>query len=326
MTAAFILGQNVDLANELGEGVDGAGLAEDLAALDLGLGNTAEQSTNVIAGFGVVEQLVEHFDTGDDGLTTLVGQADDLDFLAELELTTLNSTGGDGAAAGDGEDVLNGHQEGHVGLTVGSGDIIVNSVHELLDAGILGGVGIGGLGNESVQSGALDDGNLITGELVAGEQLTDFHLDELEQLLIVDLIALVQEDNDGGNANLTGEQDVLAGLGHRTVGSGDDQDRAVHLGSTGDHVLDIVGVARAVNVSIVTLLGLILNVGRVDGNAALALFGSLIDGAVVGVLGLALHGEPLGDGSGQGGLTMVDVTDGADVYVGLSSLEFLLSH
>ena len=259
-------------------------------------------------------------------LRLLVGQTDDLDFLAELELTTLNSTGGDGAAAGDGEDVLNGHQEGHVGLTVGSGDIIVNSVHELLDAGILGGVGIGGLGNESVQSGALDDGNLITGELIAGEQLTDFHLDELEQLLIVDLIALVQEDNDGGNANLTGEQDVLAGLGHRTVGSGDDQDRAVHLGSTGDHVLDIVGVARAVNVSIVTLLGLILNVGRVDGNAALALFGSLIDGAVVGVLGLALHGEPLGDGSGQGGLTMVDVTDGADVYVGLSSLEFLLSH
>ena len=61
VTAAFILGQNVDLANELGEGVNGAGLAEDLAALDLGLGNTAEQSTNVIAGFGVVEQLVETF-------------------------------------------------------------------------------------------------------------------------------------------------------------------------------------------------------------------------------------------------------------------------
>ena len=122
-------------------------------------------------------------------------------------------------------------------------------------------------------------GNLVAGEVVAGEQLTDFHLDELEQLLVVDLIALVQEDNDGGNANLTGEQDVLAGLGHRAVGSGDDQDRAVHLGSTGDHVLDIVGVARAVNVSIVTLLGLILNVSGVDGDAALALFGSLIDGS-----------------------------------------------
>ena len=45
--------------------------------------------------------------------------------------------------------------------------------------------------------------------------------------------------------------------------------------------------------------------------------------AVVGVLGLALHGEPLGDGSGQGGLTMVDVTDGADVYMGLGSFKFL---
>ena len=67
-----------------------------------------------------------------------------------------------------------------------------------------------------------------------------------------------------GHANLTGEQDVLTGLGHGTIGSSNDQDSAVHLSSTGDHVLDIVSMARAVNVGVVTLLGLILNVSGVD--------------------------------------------------------------
>ena len=119
---------------------------------------------------------------------------------------------------------------------------------------------------------------------------------------------------------------MLAGLSHGAVGGGDDQDSAVHLGSTGDHVLDIVGVARAVHMGIVTVGGLILDMGGVDGNAALALLGSLIDGRVVGVLSAALQGQILGDGSGQSGLTMVDVTDGADVNMGLASLKFLLSH
>ena len=36
----------------------------------------------------------------------------------------------------------------------------------------------------------------------------------------------------------------------RTVGSGDDQDRAVHLGSTGDHVLDIVGVVGVLQLEV----------------------------------------------------------------------------
>ena len=56
-----------------------------------------------------------------------------------------------------------------------------------------------------------------------------------------------------GHADLAGEQDVLAGLRHRAVGGRDDQDRAVHLGGAGDHVLDVVGVARAVDVGVVPL-------------------------------------------------------------------------
>ena len=326
MTATLVLGQNVHLAGELGVGVDGAGLTQNLATLDVGLGNTAEQSAHVIAGLSVIQSLAEHLQAGDNGGLLLVGQANDLHGLAGLDQATLHTAGGHGATARDGEHVLDGHQEGQVVVTGGSGDIAVNSVHQLLDAGILGSVGIVGLGGQGVQSGALDDGDVVAGELVVGQGLTDLHLDQLQQLLVIDLIALVQEHDDGGHADLTGQQDVLLGLSHGAVGGGDDQDGAVHLGSTGDHVLDIVGVARAVNVGIVPVGSLILHVRGVDGDAALALLGSLVDGAVIGVVGAALHSQVLGDGGGQSGLAVVNVADGADVDMGLGTLEFLLSH
>ena len=102
-----------------------------------------------------------------------------------------------------------------------------------------------------------------------------------------------------GHAHLTGQQDVLTGLSHGAVSSRNNQDSAVHLSSTGDHVLDIVSVARAVNVGIVTSVGLIFHVSGVDGNAALSLFGSLIDHVVCFELSLALQGQILCDRSGQ---------------------------
>ena len=119
---------------------------------------------------------------------------------------------------------------------------------------------------------------------------------------------------------------MLAGLGHRAVSGGTHQDRAVHLGSAGDHVLDVVGVARAVNVSVVTALGFVLDVRGVDGDAASLFFRRRVD-LVVG-LGLATklarqHGR---DRSRQRRLAVVNVTDRADVYVRLFPLEFFLSH
>ena len=99
----------------------------------------------------------------------------------------------------------------------------------------------------------MDHGDVVPGELVLGQQLADFHLDELEELLVVDHVGLVEVDDDVGHAHLTGEQDVLTRLGHGAVSGDDDEDRAVHLGGTGDHVLDVVGVTRAVDVSVVTV-------------------------------------------------------------------------
>ena len=95
------------------------------------------------------------------------------------------------------------------------------------------------------------DRDVVAGELVLREQLANLELDELEQLGIVDHVGLVERDHDRRHLDLAREQDVLARLRHRAVGGRDDEDRAVHLGGAGDHVLDVVGVTRAVDVRVV---------------------------------------------------------------------------
>ena len=119
---------------------------------------------------------------------------------------------------------------------------------------------------------------------------------------------------------------MLAGLGHRAVGRGDDEDRAVHLGGAGDHVLDVVGVAGAVDVGVVAGVGLVLDVGDRDRDAALPLLGGVVDRVEGAVLRLTLQGEVLRDRRGERRLAMVDVADRADVHVRLGAFELLLGH
>ena len=56
---------------------------------------------------------------------------------AQMDGAILVIAATDGPMAQTKEHIL-GHEEGHVGLAVRSGDIAVNSVHQLLDAGVLG--------------------------------------------------------------------------------------------------------------------------------------------------------------------------------------------
>jgi hypothetical protein len=79
-------------------------------------------------------------------------------------------------------------------------------------------------------------------------------------------------------------------------------------------------------VGVVTGVRLVLNVGRVDGDATLTLLGSTIDVGVVLLFGLTLLGEHVGDRSGEGSFAMINVADGADVDVGLVPFELLASH
>ena len=169
-------------------------------------------------------------------------------------------------------------------------------------------------------------GVLSPGKPCLREQLADLHLDEVEHLGIVDRVALVHEHDDRRNADLAREQDVLVRLRHRAVGRRDDEDRPVHLRRARDHVLHVVGVARAVDVRVVALGRLVLDVRRVDRDPALPLLGGVVDLVVRLLLRHAPEGEQGGDRRGERGLAVVDVTDRADVHVWFRALEGFLGH
>ncbi len=147
--------------------------------------------------------------------------------------------------------------------------------------------------------------------------------------MIVNEVDLVHEDKDLRDVDLTGEQDVLTGLRHRTIGSSDNKDSTVHLGCTSNHVLNVVSVAWAVYVCIVAVCSLVLDVGRVDGDTALLLFGSVVD-LVEGLDLISITSdslsENLGDGGSQGGLTVVNMANCTDVDMRFGSLECFFCH
>ena len=119
---------------------------------------------------------------------------------------------------------------------------------------------------------------------------------------------------------------MLAGLRHRAVGGRHHQDRAVHLRRARDHVLDVVGVARAIDVGVVPVLGLVLDVRRRNGDAARLFLRRLVDlvvGRVGRPAGLRQH---LGDRRRQRRLAVIDVSDRPDIAMRLVAVEFLFGH
>jgi hypothetical protein len=123
-----------------------------------------------------------------------------------------------------------------------------------------------------------------------------------------------------------GEQEVFACLRHGTFGCGDHEDRSVHLGGAGDHVLDVIRVPRAVDMRIVALLGFILSMVSIDRDATGLLFRSVVDLVVPLDRSMTQGREALGDGSGQRRLPMVDVADGSDIDMRLGTLKLLFRH
>src|SRR5699024_7984643 len=106
VTAAFLLGQDVDLALELGVGMDGTGLSQDLATRDLGAVHATQQGADVVAGLSEVQALAEHLQTGDGGGDALGTDANDLQLIANLGGAALDTAGSDGATAGNGHDKI----------------------------------------------------------------------------------------------------------------------------------------------------------------------------------------------------------------------------
>ena len=275
---------------------------------------------------------MEHFKTGNNGTNGLVDKANDFCRIANVCNAALYTTGSNGATAGNREYVFHGKKEGLIGITLRGRNIFVDNVHKLKDALAFGSCknfSIGCAGSsffKRLESGTSDDGRSVAREAVLVEHVSYFHFNELEKFGVVHLVALVKEYYDVRNAYLTSEQDVLTGLGHGTVGSCNYEDSAVHLSGTGNHVLNVVGMSRAVNVRIVALVGLIFNVCGVYCYTARLFFGCLIDFVVSHLLSLTFARHYHSDSCGQSGLAVVNVADSANVNVGLAVVVLSLCH
>ena len=188
MTAAFFFLQDVNLATEFGVRMDGAGFAQNLAALDLSSLDTTQQGSDVIASLSEVKQFSEHLNTGNNGLEFLFLQTNNLNLFGEFQNASLNSTGSNSTTTGDGEDVLDWHQEWQVFVSLWGWDVLVNCIHQLIDWSVSR-VGRIIWSFQSLQSGTFDDWGIIAWEVILIEQVTDFHLYQLEQLWVVNLVA-----------------------------------------------------------------------------------------------------------------------------------------
>jgi len=307
VTTTLLLGQDIHGEQELLVGADGARSSNDHATLDVLTTDTTEQETRVVAGNSLFTRLLKGLDISDLGLDDFVALADDLDIRVLLQNTALDTARDDGTTATDGEDVLNGHQEGLVNAALGSGDPLVDSLEQLVD---LLSADFRALAFEGAQGRTHDDGGVFAIKAVLVEKLAHLHLDELKHFGVLKGINLVDEDDQALDTDLAGEEHVLTSLGHLTVGGSDHNDSAVHGSGTSDHVLDVIGVTRAVDVGVVPVFGRVLDVGSRDSDTTLALLRSLVNGAIVEEVSKALLSLSLGDSSRESRLAMVDVTNG----------------
>src|ERR1700681_3352232 len=107
MSPTLFLGQHVDLGVELRVRRDRSRLGQHHSTLHVLLVDTAEEESNVVTSLAVVQKLPEHLDASDDGLLVRV-KPDQSDFLPDLDLAALDSSGRYSTAAGDRQHVFNG--------------------------------------------------------------------------------------------------------------------------------------------------------------------------------------------------------------------------
>ena len=319
VTTTFFLLEDIDGSLELLVRLDNAGVSNHHTALDFSLVDTTKEETYVVTGFTLIKELAEHFNAGNHRLLVFT-ETENLNFITDLNDTGFYTASSNSTTASDREHVFNRHQEGLIAVTFGFLNPSVNSIHELEDAFFP-------LGNtiQATEGRTTDDGSIFF-EVVLRKEILHIHFYEFEHFFVFNHVALVEEHNEAGHVHLTSEKDVLTSLGHRTIRSSNYDDSTVHLGSTRYHVLHIVGVTRAVNVSIVTIGSFIFNVRRVDRDTTFLFFRSIVN--LVERLHFAetILREYMSNSGSKSSLTVVNVTDGTNVHVRLGTLKLFFCH
>jgi len=270
----------------------------DIATTDFLDGDVLHVEADVVTGKSLGQRLVVHLHrfhlSGDHG----GGESDD---HTGLDDTSLDTTDGHCSNATDLVDVLERKTEWLVGGTrwwldgvegidkgeAGRGAILDRLGPSLFLLAITVSAGppghlLGFLQHVvSVPSGdgAEDDFLGVVTDLL--DVALDFLTDVEETLFAVwglGVVHLVNTDDELLDSEGVGEECVLTGLAilgdtgfELTSTGGDDQDTAIGLGSSGDHVLDEIPVAWGINDGDVEVLGLELPQSDIDGDTTLAL-------------------------------------------------------
>ena len=298
---------------------DNSWVSDNHTTLNILLVDTTEEQTYVITSLTFVKNLAEHFNTCYNRLSVFT-KTEELNFVTYLYDTSFDTTCCYSTTTCDREHVFNWHQEWLINVANWFLNPSVASIHQFHNLSFPFWNTV-----ECTKGRATDEWSLIF-ELILSEEVTHFHFNEVKHFLIVNHITLVHEYNKAWHVYLTSEKDVLASLWHRTISCSNYDDSAIHLSSTSYHVLHIVGVSRTVNVCVVTLSCFILNVSSVDSDTALFLFWSVVN--LVERLNLreASLCKNCSDSSCKSSLTVVNVTDCTDVYVGFGTFEFFFCH
>lgn len=238
----------------------GLGVTSNVTTTDLLDGDVLDVEADVVTGNTLDKLLVVHLDGLDFSGHTSGGEGDD---HTGLDDTGLDTTDGHRANTANLVNVLKGQTEGLVGGTRGRVDG-VNGLEE----GLTGGLGLGLLLPTLVPgavAGGLD--HVVTVETGDGHEgnvlgvVADL-LDEvgglLDDLLVTVLrplggVHLVDGDDELLDTEGVGKQSVLTGLAilgdtslELTSTGSDDENSAVSLGGTSDHVLDEITVTGSV--------------------------------------------------------------------------------
>ena len=280
--------ENDDLGGEGGSASRGVvlGVTSDVTTTDLLDGDVLDVETNVVTGETLLELLVVHLNglhfSGD------VGRSEG-DNHAGGDDTSLDTADGDSSDTRDLVHILEGKTEGLVGRTDGGLDGI-DGLEESL-TGDLAGLALllptlvpGAVGGRlkhvvTVETGDGDEGNGlgVVADLLdeVGGLLHDFVVTVLRPLAGVHL---VEGNNELLDTKGVGKQSVLAGLAilgdtslELTSAGGNDEDGAISLGSTSDHVLDEISVTWGIDDGDVVLWSLELPESDIDGDTTLTL-------------------------------------------------------
>jgi hypothetical protein len=101
VTTTFLRLENIELTDEVSADIQRVRLNKAHSSLNLILGYTSKENTDIITGLTVVKLLLECFDTGNGGRGRLSLNTNHVDFITDFTFTLLDSSGNDSTSSWD---------------------------------------------------------------------------------------------------------------------------------------------------------------------------------------------------------------------------------